>query len=134
MAIVYFAKAHAVGPDQMAQQALRHFGDGNIIKRNKSRLAQVRAQLDLAVLVDRNTLGPIGQQYTHHDKESGSDNNDSNYHSSTGRFKSHCTVTDLLQVSLIIHLLVENTIYAKGAIVALYVKDDVMPYLKSPKP
>ena len=33
-----------------------------------------------------------------------------------------------------IHLLVENTIYANGAIVALFVKDDVMPYLKSPKP
>ena len=35
------------------------------------------------------TLGPMGQHYTHHDKESGSDNNDINYHSSTVRFKSH---------------------------------------------
>ena len=104
------------------------------LNRNKSRLAQVRAQLDLAVLVDRNTLGPIGQQYTHHDKESGSDNNDSNYHSSTGRFKSHCTVTDLLQVSLIIHLLVENTSYANGTIVALFVENNVMPYLESKEP
>ena len=36
------------------------------------------------------TLGPMGQHYTHHDKEIDSDNNDSNYHSSTRRFKSHC--------------------------------------------
>ena len=35
---------------------------------------------------------------------------------------------------LVIHFLVENTIYANGAIVALFVKNDVMPYLKSPKP
>ena len=35
------------------------------------------------------TLGPIGQQHTHHDKERDSDNNVSNYHSSTRRFKSH---------------------------------------------
>ena len=40
----------------------------------------------------------------------------------------------LLQVSLIVHSFVKNTIYANGAIVALFVKDDVMPYLKSPKP
>ena len=88
MAIVDFAKAHAVGPDQMSQHALWHFGDGNFINRNKSRLAYVRAQLDFVVLIDLDTLGPIGQNCTHHDKESNSNYNDSQYHSSM-RFKSH---------------------------------------------
>ena len=76
----------------MFQQALWHFGDGNIINRNKLRLAYVRAQLDFVILVDRDTLGPIGQHYTHHDKESDSNNYDSQYHSSTRRFLSHCIV------------------------------------------
>lgn len=83
VAIVDFAKAHAVGPDQMVQQALRHFGNGYFICRNKLRLAYVRAQLDFTILVDRDTLGPIGQHYTHHDKERDSGKNDSNYHSDT---------------------------------------------------
>ena len=37
-------------------------------------------------------FGPIGQHYTHHDKESDSDNDDSNYHSSTRRFMIHYSV------------------------------------------
>ena len=35
------------------------------------------------------TLGPMGQHYTHHDKERDSDNNVSNYHSSKRRYKSN---------------------------------------------
>ena len=33
-----------------------------------------------------------------------------------------------------IHLLVENTIYANGTIFALFVKDNVMPYLETKEP
>ena len=32
---------------------------------------------------------------------------------------------------LIIHLLVENTIYAYGTVFLFFVKEDVMPYLKT---
>ena len=35
---------------------------------------------------------------------------------------------------LIIHFLVKNTIYANGTIVALFVKEDVVPYLKTKEP
>ncbi len=37
-------------------------------------------------------------------------------------------------MSLEIHLLVENAIYANGAIFALFVEDNVMPYLKAKEP
>jgi hypothetical protein len=35
---------------------------------------------------------------------------------------------------LIIHFLVKNTIYANGAIVALFVENNVMPYLQTKEP
>ena len=40
----------------------------------------------------------------------------------------------LLQVSLIVHLFVENTIYAYRTVIPLFVEDNVMPDLETKKP
>ena len=40
----------------------------------------------------------------------------------------------LLQVSLIVHSFVKNTIYANGTIVALFVENNVMSYLQTKEP
>ena len=40
----------------------------------------------------------------------------------------------LLQVSLIVHLFVENTIYAYRTVIPLFVEDNVMPDLETKEP